>query len=154
MSPKEKFDGCMKQVDFYTQRTYNRQGYQWKVTIGLWTVLILASGFLFGKQLPPIPTWFSWIILLGYTFTWVRGIAAKTHDDQRAAHHFRHEAEALLLDGAHTVAPLTEETRTIRTLRWCFQWTLVWAHVFEVLATALIILASTSLLTWKPPHCP
>ena len=38
MSAKEQFDGCMRQARFISQKMYSRQTYQWKVTIGLWTL--------------------------------------------------------------------------------------------------------------------
>src|SRR5579862_3234035 len=116
MSSKEKFDACMKQVEFYIQKVYNRQSYQWKITVGLRTALIACTGFLFHKNIHPIPKAFNWIIFLGYTFIWVRAIAYRNHKDQRTAYHFRREAEALLLDDAHIVVPLSEESLAITVL--------------------------------------
>jgi hypothetical protein len=146
MSQKEKFDACMRLADFYAQSVYNRQGYQWKVTIGLWTVLIASTGFLFGKQITPIPKWFYWTVLLAYAFIWVRAVAINNYYDQRSARHFRNEARAVLLDESHNIVSVPEEASAIATLRWLFQFAIVWAHQFEVVATGLIIFASILLL--------
>lgn len=141
MDPKEKFDGCMKQAEFLTQKFYNRQAYQWKITIGLWTALIASTGFLLDKDIHPSLGWvigteLSFYVI--YILVWVRVIAARNRNDQSRANHFRDEAEKLLFGSAHTVPP-----------RYGFidQY---WAHIFEVVTTGIVILASI-LLLW--PHC-
>lgn len=147
MSPKDKFDACMKLTEFYTQKAYNRQSHQFKVTIGLWTVLLAIAAFLLDKHVaPPIPKWFGWAVLFAYVFIWVRAIAFKNYKDQRAAFHFTAQAEAVLLDDSHTTVKLPELAPTVRRLRWCFQFTIVWAHQFEVVATALILFALNRIL--------
>ena len=147
MSPKERFDACMKQAEFYYQQVYNRQGYQWKVTIGLWTVLLASTGFLMKlEKRVHIPECYAWTTLAAYSFLWVRAIAFNNRNNQRAANHFRDEAEALMLNGTHVIRRLPEEGRALVLFRWCFQFMLNWSHRFEVVATGLIILAAMSLL--------
>jgi hypothetical protein len=145
MSSKDRFDSCMKLADFYSQKVYNRQAYQWKVSIGLWTVLLVGTGFLYTNKVH-IQTWVYWVIPLTYAFVWVRAIAFKNFMDQHGAHHFRQQAQALLLSEAHTVGDPPPSRSIVVWLRWCFQFVLAWAHQFEVITTVLIVLVAKSIL--------
>lgn len=151
--PKEKFDACMKQADFYLQRLFNRQGYQWKITLGLWTVLIASTGYFVEHPngvLCSVQKPYAWGVLFVYGLVWVRAIAYRNHLDGRAAHHFRSEAERYLLDSGHSFAELPTEKWIVRWLRWCFGFVVNWAHFFEVLVTAIIIYCAVRLVCPGP----
>ena len=154
MTQKERFDACMKQADFFSQKVYNRQSYQWKVTIGLWTVLLASTGFLFDRHVHHIPNLINWTIVAGYAFLWVRYVAISNRHDQVAANHFRDEAEALLRDETHSMKPRHTEHPVIRHARWWFQFAIVGAHLFEVLTTALIVFGANWLLSQNWPVIP
>jgi len=145
MLPKDQFDACMKQAEFFSERVRNRQTYQWKITIGLWTVLLVSTGFLFDKQVT-IPRWFGPLIFVCYTFIWVRAVALRNHRDHAAAHHFRREAEMILTGSKRNgVRSLPDEAKYIKAVRWCFQFLIEWANVFEVATTGFIIWVAYSL---------
>jgi hypothetical protein len=90
-------EACMKQADFAAGRFDVRRGYQWKVTLGLWTALLLANGKLWGSGFRP-PVWIGGVILVCYAMLWVRGVYVGNKNDRTSAYHFRDEAEKFLLD--------------------------------------------------------
>jgi len=137
MNPKEKFDACMKQADFLTQKVYNRQGYQWKVTLGLWAFIAAFANFAWGKRIT-VSWWPFAVVWLGYGFLWLRGIWAHNHDDQIRGWHFRDQAVNILT--TDTVVTSPEPGRTTYTdLRFWFGFLTNWAHLFEFLTTAVLL---------------
>ncbi len=137
MTPKEQFDACMKQADFLTQKVYNRQGYQWKVTLGLWALIAAFVNFAWGKS-TTIPSWLFAVVWLGYGFLWLRGIWTHNHDDQIRGWHYRDRAADILVTGATEVAEEPVLT-TPKNLRWWFGFLTNWSHVFEFLTTAVLL---------------
>jgi len=77
---KEQFNLLMAQAQYW-QKTWNsRPGYEWKVTIGLWTLLVVSVAFM--KEEPPV--WFLiaiGIILFLLYFHWLRGLWNANEDD-------------------------------------------------------------------------
>lgn len=147
MSAKEQFDGCMRQAEFLSQKMYSRQTYQWKVTIGLWTLLAISVAFLAGKKIS-MPWWLVGIVLVPYAFIWLRGISIRNYDDRRRANHFRDNAEMLLVNDSHSVET-SPPTTPAWTLRWCFHFLSDWSHLFELISTGVLICAAYWILAQK-----
>lgn len=166
MTEKDLFDAQMKLADYHSQKVYNRQQYQWRVTIGLWTVLLATGAFLYGKNLGALARQIlcgsSAVVFFVYTFVWVRAVAIRNFDDQAAARKFSEAAEKrtwitknrptrLLAENKET---LYERLRRHRVCLWWFHWFFVWAHLFEVVTTALILVLMCYVIVASPPTPP
>lgn len=147
VTSKEKFDACMKQADFLSQRAYNRQGYQWKVTLGLWAAIAAFASFAWQNHI-----WVHWSTLLpvlgAYRFIWLRAVAINTHDDLTRALHFRDQAANILVSDTATILHPPEPT-TCKNLRWWFEFLFAWAHLFEFLTTAMLLAGTYLLLLYR-----
>jgi hypothetical protein len=131
MKPTELIEACMKQAEYFAQRCDVRTSYQWKVTLGLWTAILLAIGKVWGTG-DKVPGSLLAFLLFAYTMVWVRGIYVNNRIDSERARHFRCQAEDVLTGNRPTIIaspPLMSRS----SWRWRFGFTVVWAHTFEVM---------------------
>jgi len=65
------YDACMKQADYFAGRLDSRSEFEWKFSVGLWTLLAVGAGFLAGKG---HVRW--WVVLVPILlhFQWLHGI--------------------------------------------------------------------------------
>jgi hypothetical protein len=147
MTDKDRFDACMDQAKFIYQKVYNRQAYQWKVTLGLWTFIAVAVNFLWEKNVR-IPMWSELAVLIFYGFFWLRAVATRNLDDQEAAYHLGDFAELILTGSASALQSRPART-TFRSVRWWFGFLWNPMHLFEFLTTAAFILTAHLLLNSK-----
>src|ERR1700722_11299411 len=96
---KDTFDALMKQAEFFSQRHYNRQSYQWKISFGLWAALGFAVKATVESNHQVLP-WF-WvvggivvIILQGW---WLGSVHARNGEDLHRALDFRDQASDCLI---------------------------------------------------------
>ena len=141
----------MKQAEFFSKKVFNRQAYQWKVTLGLWALIAAAVSFLWGKKVL-VPWWVFLSVLLVYAFLWVRSIAHKNYDDQQLEWYFTRVAWSILMGkDARASDELFKKPPPPKTPLWSrqalfgFLWN--WAHLFEFLTTALLLVAAYLLLS-------
>jgi len=151
----QRFDACMKQAEFFSKKGFNRQAYQWKVTLGLWALIAAAVSFLWGKNVL-VPWWAFVTVLLVYAFLWVRPVAHRNYDDQQLEWYFTRVAWSVLAANLTTAEHMLKELRPPKTRLWSrqalfgFLWN--WAHLFEFLTTALLLVAAYLLLNLIGPH--
>jgi hypothetical protein len=149
MTQSEKFDACMKQADYFAARFDGRREFEWKITLGFWAAILASIQFLKGNA--QLQSWQSWqILLVGVTlalcfsFFWLKGIWAANESDKRQSFHFRDEAEKVLLDLSHTIAPTPGRIKDGE--RHWFGFLSDWSIRFQAGATLiLVILACLSL---------
>ena len=90
MTHKEKFDACMEQAKFAFQMHNARRPWEWRLTLGLWA-LIIAS-VVRGIH---VPLW-AWIIFAAlYIFFWVGPIWAANENNKIWYNHFMINAEVV-----------------------------------------------------------
>ena len=143
-SDPQRFEACMKQAEMFAKRVYNRQSYQWKVTLGLWALIAAAVNFLWGKKVVA-PWWVCLAVLLGYAFFWVRAVAVKNHDDQALEWHFIRESWAVLLSTMHEITQPPQKT-PFWSWESLFGFARNWAHWFECMTTAALLAVAYFLL--------
>jgi hypothetical protein len=152
MDDSQRLQACMKQAEFYTHLFDARRNYEWKVTLGFWTLLILAIGTrpLSGN----LPIWLGLptIVLLGGThiFVWLRGVYVAHETDKRRAFHFAAHAEMILLDPSHVPGSSPGQiTFGGQTSKWLFGFLRSWGSLFQAFTSfVLVCLAAYSCINW------
>jgi len=88
----------MKQAEFAFNSFHTRREHEWKITLGLWAVLVLATQFLYGKPLR-FPSWV-WVclpIVVTIVYgTFLGGISQALQSDKAVADSFRAYAVEIL----------------------------------------------------------
>lgn len=144
---KEKFDACIVLAEFSGDRFDSRRDYEWKVTIGFWTLIAVAISFVVGRSVQ-IPWWCVPVVVLLHC-VWLRGVNVGHRNDVQRAFHFRQEAEACLLHDNYVISPSPALLKTSE-LAWWFGFLTNWATLFETLATSGIITAGCILTRIAP----
>jgi hypothetical protein len=140
LTPKEQFDSFMTQADFLTKKVFNRQAYQWKVTLGLWAFIAAFANFSYGKTLF-VPWWAFAGVLVLYGFVWLRGVYVHNRYDQLRSWYWRDRAAEILISGKSDDKP---EPQAIARgqWRWWIGFFSNWSHLFEFAITAALLLAA------------
>jgi hypothetical protein len=134
---KDKFDACLALAEFSGDRFDSRRDYEWKVTVGFWTLLAVSIAFLFEKSVR-IPWWFIPVIIVLHC-VWLRGVNVGHRNDVRRAFHFRQEAEFCLLHDDHVIVESPAVLQPSE-LAWWFGFLGNWATLFETLTTTALTL--------------
>lgn len=93
MTKSEKVESCMKQAQFAYNMHNNRRQYEWKITIGLWAIILTTII----KEIHLCP--FIWIlIVLGYAFLWLKPVWVANENNKNWYDHFMWQAVNLLID--------------------------------------------------------
>ena len=92
MTPKEQFDSCMKLAEFGTARGDARRHYEWKLTMGIWAVLVAAVIYF---KVDTLPIWPGGLSLFVYA-CWLQGLWRRNASDAEFAWNFVNEAQQLL----------------------------------------------------------
>lgn len=88
----------MKQAEFAFNSFHTRREHEWKITLGLWALLVLATQFLYGKPLrPPSWVWVSLPIVVTIIHGMLlSGVSRAHHNDKAVADSFRAYAVEIL----------------------------------------------------------
>lgn len=133
MESDPNIKACLDLAAFSAGRFDARRDFEWKVTVGVWTVLAVSVGFSYGKAFT-IPWWFIPAVTSLHAF-WVRGVYVGNQNDIKKAYHFREQAELCLLNSDHKVTPSPTLIKRF-SLQWHLGFLSNWATGFEVLVTA------------------
>jgi hypothetical protein len=99
MTEQEQFDSFMKLAQFCFERWQERRTYEWKVSLGLWAVLIGAPSYLKAQGVA-FSWWATGLVLtglvIGHAWFWVRNNWISNQMDIKTAFHFVEHAERLL----------------------------------------------------------
>jgi len=79
MSPKEKFDACMKLADFGTRRWDARRHFDWRFTFATWALLAAVLGFVTAAE---FPVWVGAGIIFLY-LDWNRNVWLRNRADAK-----------------------------------------------------------------------
>ena len=112
MTEKERIDACIELAKFSAQRHDARRGYEWKVTLGFWALIVIAIASR--PEWPSSVPW--WIvpvlnILAGsiYIRGWLYPLWAANEHDKARYFRFRRNAEAILRNQTFHLVLLSEE---------------------------------------------
>ena len=134
MTDSERIDACMKQADFAFKLFDGRRTYEWKVTLGLWAMILASIAVLKGQ---PLPIWVGPVIVIVYASFWVRGTWVANENDKQMAIHFRTHAEKILLNPKHEVTPSPGK---IQGVRWLFGFLFDWSRIFQLVTTIILVM--------------
>jgi hypothetical protein len=133
MTDKEQFDGFMRVAELRTLRANNRQGYEWRVTFGLWAVITAATIYLKDR---PVPLWLGVSTIFIYAFFWLRPMnVAHWRDNQAAATYL--ETALSILAPHHERPPAGREK--IGWVSWLFGFLFEWGCLFQLLSTVVLV---------------
>jgi hypothetical protein len=107
MDQTQRFDALMKVADFWTGRHDTRRDFEWKVTLGLWAVIL--GGISYHEKLgwprlvcmPVFPVVSAAVFLL-YWRGWLRPLWVRNAQDRSQAFNAVEEAKKVLLDESHS----------------------------------------------------
>jgi hypothetical protein len=133
MDTKDTIEACMKQAEYYANLHDHRREYEWKITLGFWAAILASIQVMKGKD---VEWWVGLILLLGYSFLWLRGIWVANENDKSRARHFRQHAEMLLLDPTHRLSPSPGRVSGGRIV---FGFLGDWSMLFQMAATAVLL---------------
>jgi hypothetical protein len=145
-----KFDALMKLADFWVRRHDARRGFEWKLTVGLWAVILAGiherpqwHGY---KCLPAqtMPILLSIVTFLLYYVLWMRPLWERNKMDREQGFSAADEAKKLLLcEQEYTPSPLGHND--VKRSWWLFMTD--WSVLFQSAAT-LLLLTVFCLMTW------
>lgn len=139
LSPKEKFDACMKLADFFRELWESRRGYEWKIAFGLWGLLAAATVTLRGRG--GLPGYMVVVIVLVFEFGWLWNLWDRSDKEKKAGKHYRAQAEEIMIDPSHEVALYDwKEQSPFRAKIWEFATD--WSMQFQLIVTLLLALAA------------
>src|SRR5882672_1339450 len=96
MTQAEVFDACMRQAEFAYAMHNDRRKFEWKVTLGLWALIVasLVKGVA-------LPLWL-WLTVVGfYGFLWISQIWTANQNNKDWYDHFMVHAVKVLADASH-----------------------------------------------------
>lgn len=139
MDQKDLIKACLDLAAFSADRFDARRDYQWKITLGIWSLLAAGAAFSYGK-----PFALPWLFIPSVTLLhsiWIRGVYVGNYNDRTKAYHFREQAEQCLIDKNQKVLRSPAMIKRWRW-RWWIGFLANWANLFEVIATATLATAA------------
>jgi len=134
MTEPDKINACMEQAKLAYIKHNDRRAYEWKVTLGLWAV-ILASII----QKVSLPFW-GWSIIVGcYGFFWLAPLWTANKNDKLWHDHYINLAAKLLQNPNHKIDYPPERIAGIKRY---YGFITDWSLFFQFLTTAGLALAA------------
>jgi len=140
MEDNDRFDALMKLADFFSGRHDARREFEWKVTLGLWAVILGAISYhekLHWPRvlcLPIIPLASVMTFIIYYRF-WLRPLWTKNVLDRDQAFDALEQAKKVLINAGHE--PVFRSRSSI-DVSWCL-FLKDWSMFFQAIATALLL---------------
>lgn len=147
MTPKEKFDACVKQAELGASRWDQRRSYEWKMTLGLWAGILASGKFIADKEWHislPVLIIAGLLLLIAYAHFWLRGLWAANQSDKDWEFHFRREAAKILHGNQNEIGPPPTRTRP----SWKFV-LIDWSLQFQLLITIFILAVAIAIIAAK-----
>lgn len=144
MDDHEKVQSFLELYKVQWGRYDKRRDFEWKVTLGLWTGIAAATGFLAGKvqmtelHLVIVIYGLIWVV---YTFVWTAYGWRKNEEDKEYALGYLRKAELLL-------GHIKEDRNFREPGYWDFLSN--WSRLSQVLTSAFLVILSLCVLTIVP----
>ena len=136
ISGKDRFDAHMSIANFRLSRRDTRVSYEWKVTLGLWAVLLAAPLYIHHPPSARVTAWVLSAAVVSYALFWLRPIYVRMSEDLRAAFHHIEHAEHLL--GLRECPPKPVERLSTTDRLFQFATFENWGGLFQLVATILL----------------
>ena len=134
MKSSEKSNLCLDIAKLSYSKFNDRRAYEWKVTLGLWAV-ILAS-IIKNKELP---SWL-WIIFVSiYAFCWLAPVWRANKQDKQMHEHFLGVAVNLL---TNPYSRIGKPPGRILGLKRYFGFLFNWSVFFQLSVTSLLVVVA------------
>ena len=142
-SPKDRIDACDAQAKLAYDSWNDRRQYEWKFTLGVWTVLVLAVGFSRDVMVHGLLFLVFAVFVMCVYCIWLYGLWQSNEFDRQAQFHYQQQSREILCDPSHTIENfpyLTRKDREFRRkyigLRKCFTH---YSHLTYLLTTVLLL---------------
>jgi hypothetical protein len=138
LNGKDGYDACMRLAEFFAKRNDGRRSYEWKVTLGLWALLVGAIRYKKDVQALPawLHTWLFFAVGLIYAFLWLRPLADSHRNDKIMSIYYRELAQAFLpLPSFHKKKT---ETAFCRVWFCAFGFLCNWYLLFQLVTTVFL----------------
>ncbi len=144
MTRNELFEAYLKIGNFWAKRHDERRQYEWKLTIGLWAIIV--AGLVQPDKLRVLPETAIRLTLLGiwilYCFGWLLPLWERNNSDKRQALDAIEECNKLLDDASYQPRPPKRPKKPpVR------KFIGDWAMRFQALATGVLLLLLSSIIT-------
>jgi hypothetical protein len=165
---KDEFDACMKQAEFSFKSFDTRRQFEWKLTLGVWGFICLATKFVGdtleksrcqGECSKPLEiALISTPILICLVHSmWLRGIQEANQRDREKRLQYQHAAHMILYGKRPSYANIKyDEYKPSSEWRWrevlkrlFLEWSFLkeWSSLFQFSVTAMLAIGC-SLLLW------
>lgn len=148
MTQAEMVTACMEQAKLAYSIHNNRRSYEWKVTLGLWAVIL--GVIVKGLKLP----WWVWgLIVLAYGAFWLRSVWVANMRNKDWYEFYMKSADRLLRDPEQILGPMPDCMRPTSCRFW-FGFLGDWSMLFQFATTlalaALAYLSGTGVVPIGP----
>jgi hypothetical protein len=96
LTPKEQVEAWSKLLKHSAERFDARRGFEWKISLGLWAVLLGLAQFLKAAGGAPVPAWPFALISAVYGLLWLPGLWQASDNDKNLINYSRRQVETLL----------------------------------------------------------
>lgn len=135
-SPLSERNHYLELAKLLSAGLHNRQGYEWKMTLGFWAALVAISWQESAFDAGRVSTGYWAVAWLLFVFVWVRGVwTLNANDEHRIERLFQHAT------GARTGRYVDCPRLAASDWRFWFGFLGDWSALFQSLATAGIIAA-------------
>lgn len=140
---KERFDAYVKLAEFWVSRHDARREYEWKVSLGVWGVLVAAIHYSAdAKRIFPsslcVLTLTLIIAFLFFWLTWLFPLWKRNHSDKEKGFHYVYEGQQILSDPNH-IAALPDLTKIKADSAFGgFVWD--WSMFFQAVTTIALLI--------------
>ena len=137
MTDKERFDACIQEADFWTGRHDQRRQFEWKVTLGLWALIL--SGIAYREKLGTRP-WWVWVLVASVSFLlyyrfWLYPLWRRNQQDRQQGFHYANQGVEILANANHQPTKIDYQTIDVAWTTFAMDW----AQFFQAAATLLLL---------------
>lgn len=148
MTDAEIHRACMEQAELAFKMHDGRRSYEWKVTLGIWAVMLTAM--VKHVELPGT-IWAA--IVLFYGVFWLRPVWVSNDNNKRRYKYFQQLAIDAM-SGKPTGEIRPPERHSAREAVFWFGFLSDWAMIFQLAATAMLALIAALYIANNPPPLP
>gem|GEM_PF-1046747 len=140
MTPKERFEACVKLAEFSATRWDARRAYEWKLSLGLWALLAAA---IHSFRVDTIPLWLPLVVFAMYLF-WMNNVWWANYLDRMMMRTYREYATKLLNEDGE----IHVDKHRPKLPRWLavhpkinryLGFLVDWATLFQITVTGLLV---------------
>jgi len=137
LSAKDRFDSCIKLADYFRQMWDSRRGYEWRISIGLWT--LLGAGAVTLRSKGGIDGYILSIPVAVFYFCWLWPMWNRSEIEKCSGKHYRAEAEEILVHPNHVIRKFSDERRNVfsKILGFVSDWSML----FQLITTLFFAFA-------------